>query len=88
MDAARKQLQALVERKDVPVATRERAEGSLTLVHSRLGLAAPNNIISSDDARASHDHDHDDADDALNNQNAISQTPSLGSTNNAQGTSQ
>jgi hypothetical protein len=27
MDAARKQLQALVERKDVPVATRERAEG-------------------------------------------------------------
>jgi hypothetical protein len=88
MDAARKQLQALVERKDVPVATRERAEGLLTLVHSRLGLAAPNNIISSDDARAGHDHDHDDADDALNNQNAISQTPALGSTNNAQGTSQ
>jgi hypothetical protein len=59
MDAARKQLQALVERTDVPVATRERAEGLLTLVHSRLGLAAPNNIISPDDARAGHDHDHD-----------------------------
>jgi hypothetical protein len=61
MDAARKQLQALVERTDVPVATRERAEGLLTLVHSRLGLAAPNNIISPNDARAGHDHDHDDA---------------------------
>ncbi|MBM3602359.1 MAG: tetratricopeptide repeat protein [Alphaproteobacteria bacterium] len=79
MEAARKQLQALVERKDVAIDTRDRAQGLLTLVHSRLGLAAPNNIISPDDARA---------DDALNNQNAISQTPALGSTNNAQGTSQ